>query len=55
MNKELPKFHAPFDWSKVNLKEVEERLLATVPEGRNPQDWFREQYLCRPVSFEPQK
>jgi len=55
MNKELPKFHAPFDWSKFNFEKLELDLLATVPEGRNPKEWFEEQYLNRPVSFEPQK
>ncbi len=40
---------------EFNVAELEMRLLATVPEGYTPQEWFREQYLCRPVSFEPQK
>lgn len=38
-----------------NFKELELRMYAQVPEGRDPKEWFEEQYLNRPVTFEPGK
>lgn len=38
-----------------NFGELELKMYAQVPEGRDPKDWFEEQYLNRPVTFEPGK
>lgn len=45
----------PIDWSRFNFEKLEQDLLATVPEGRNPKEWFEEQYLTRPTTFEPDR
>lgn len=38
----------PCDFGELELK-----MYAKVPEGRDPKEWFEEQYLNRPVTFEP--
>lgn len=38
-----------------DFKELELKMLAQVPEGRDPKEWFEEQYLNRPVTFEPHR
>lgn len=36
-----------------DFKELELKMHAQVPKGRNPKEWFEEQYLTRPTTFEP--